>query len=56
MSYPRFKGGRMQMITVYLPKGVLKRIDNLVPDVYPSRAELIRLAVNDLLKGEKKAK
>ena len=41
----------MKIITVNLPISYLKMIDNLVGDkaLYPSRSELIRVAVRDFL-------
>ena len=49
---PRTKApkGSMVIITVHLPKEILREIDELVSkDKYPSRAELIRAAVRDML-------
>ncbi len=42
--------GSMVIISIHLPKEVLKEIDELVvKGRYPSRAELIRAAVQDML-------
>jgi len=49
---PRTKApkGSMVIITVHLPKEILREIDELVSKgKYPSRAELIRAAVRDML-------
>jgi Arc/MetJ-type ribon-helix-helix transcriptional regulator len=42
--------GSMVIITIHLPKEVIREIDELVArGKYPSRAELIRVAVRDML-------
>ena len=49
---PRTKAqkGSMVIITIHLPKEVVREIDELVlKGRYPSRAELIRIAVRDML-------
>ncbi|MCD6529169.1 ribbon-helix-helix protein, CopG family [Candidatus Bathyarchaeota archaeon] len=43
----------MKMITLYLPDLYIKALDRLVDEkFYPNRAEAIRVAVRDLIKGE----
>jgi Arc/MetJ-type ribon-helix-helix transcriptional regulator len=43
----------MKLISVYLPRGYLEKLDMLVArGFYPSRAEAIRLAVRDLILNE----
>ncbi|HDN62440.1 MAG TPA: ribbon-helix-helix protein, CopG family [Candidatus Bathyarchaeota archaeon] len=43
----------MKMITLYLPDLYIKALDRLVDEkYYPNRAEAIRVAVRDLIKGE----
>jgi len=45
----------MKLITVNIPKKLLKLLDELVKDKkYPNRAEAIRFAVHDLLWSEGK--
>lgn len=42
----------MKLITLYLPPSYIKLIDQLVEErFYPSRAEVIRFAIRDLLKA-----
>ncbi|MEM2083110.1 MAG: ribbon-helix-helix domain-containing protein [Nitrososphaerota archaeon] len=43
----------LKAITVHLPEAYLKAIDELVQKkLYPNRAEVIRMAVRDLIKEE----
>lgn len=43
----------MRMITVWIPKGEIKRLDELVTrKLYPNRNETIRFAIHDLLRKE----
>lgn len=43
----------MKLITVHLPEPCIKALDKLVKDkYYPNRAEVIRVAVRDLLESE----
>lgn len=43
----------MKMITVHLPEAYLEAIEELIRDrYYPSRSEVIRAAVRDLIKRE----
>ena len=42
----------MKHILVYFPKGLIEKLDSLVPQFYPNRNEAIRCAVNDLVKKE----
>jgi len=43
----------MKLITVNLPESYLKDLDELVKiDLYPNRAEAIRVAVRDMLVDE----
>ena len=43
----------MRMITVWIPKTEIQRLDNLVNrKMYPNRAEAIRFAIHDLLRRE----
>ena len=41
-------------VLVHFPKGVIEKLDSLVPHVYPNRNEAIRVAVQDLVKREVK--
>ncbi|GAB6101296.1 ribbon-helix-helix domain-containing protein [Thermococcus atlanticus] len=44
---------RMKIISVQLPQGLINAMDQLVKKgVYPSRSEVIREAVRELLKKE----
>ena len=40
----------MKFIGVYVPEGVLEKLDQLVSEYYPNRAEAIRFAIQDLVK------
>jgi len=43
----------MKLITIHIPEPYLKDLDELVKeDLYPNRAEAIRMAVRDLLINE----
>lgn len=43
----------MKLITIHLPEPFIKDLDELVKDdVYPNRAEAIRIAVRDMLINE----
>jgi Ribbon-helix-helix protein, copG family. len=43
----------MKIVTVHLPEAYLEAIDELVRmKVYPNRAEVIRMAVRDLIQRE----
>jgi len=43
----------MKLITIHLPEPYIKDLDKLVKeDIYPNRAEAIRIAVRDLLINE----
>jgi len=43
----------MKIVTVHLPEAYLEAIDELVKmKVYPNRAEVIRMAVRDLIQRE----
>ena len=43
----------MKLITIHLPEPFIKDLDELVKDdVYPNRAEAIRIAVRDMLISE----
>lgn len=45
--------GRMKIISVQLPQGLIKAMDQLVRQgVYPNRSEIIRTAIRELLKKE----
>jgi len=46
------KRAEMKPVLVLFPKGLLEKLDLLIPQVYPSRNEAIRLAVADLVKTE----
>ncbi|WP_461863407.1 ribbon-helix-helix domain-containing protein [Thermococcus sp.] len=44
---------RMKIVSVQLPQGLINAMDQLVrKGVYPSRSEIIREAVRELLKKE----
>jgi Arc/MetJ-type ribon-helix-helix transcriptional regulator len=43
----------MKVVTVHLPEAYLEAIDELVrKKLYPNRAEVIRMAVRDLIRRE----
>jgi metal-responsive CopG/Arc/MetJ family transcriptional regulator len=43
----------MQLVTVLIPRGLLKQLDDLVAKrLYPNRAEAIRSAIHDLVERE----
>ena len=43
----------MKLITLHLPEPYIKDLDELVHgDLYPNRAEAIRIAVRDMLSNE----
>ena len=43
----------MKLITIHLPEPYLKDLDELVKeDLYPNRAEAIRIAIRDMLMNE----
>ncbi|MCJ7771120.1 ribbon-helix-helix domain-containing protein [Candidatus Bathyarchaeota archaeon] len=43
----------MKLVTVKLPEGLIKGLDDLVKQgMYPSRSSAIRAAVRDMLKKE----
>jgi Arc/MetJ-type ribon-helix-helix transcriptional regulator len=45
----------MKVVTVHLPEAYLEAIDELVKKkLYPNRAEVIRMAVRDLIRREAK--
>jgi Arc/MetJ-type ribon-helix-helix transcriptional regulator len=45
----------MKVVTVHLPEAYLEAIDELVRKrLYPNRAEVIRMAVRDLIRREAK--
>ena len=45
----------MKVVTVHLPEAYLEAIDELVKRrLYPNRAEVIRMAVRDLIRREAK--
>ncbi|WP_297548595.1 ribbon-helix-helix domain-containing protein [Thermococcus sp.] len=45
--------GRMKIISVQLPQGLINAMDQLVKKgVYPNRSEIIREAIRELLKKE----
>jgi len=45
----------MKVVTVHLPEAYLDAIDELVrKKMYPNRAEVIRMAVRDLIRREAK--
>jgi Arc/MetJ-type ribon-helix-helix transcriptional regulator len=45
----------MKVVTVHLPEAYLDAIDELVrKKLYPNRAEVIRMAVRDLIRREAK--
>ncbi|MEM4449321.1 MAG: ribbon-helix-helix domain-containing protein [Nitrososphaerota archaeon] len=45
----------MKSVTVYLPESYLEILDELVRrKIYPNRAEIIRVAVRDLIQSEAK--
>ncbi len=45
--------GRMRIISVQLPQGLINAMDQLVKmGVYPNRSEIIREAIRELLKKE----
>ena len=47
---------KMEMITVYVPRGLLDRLDNLVREgYYPNRSEAIREAIRDLVNYHEKS-
>jgi len=52
--YVRVKA-EAKAVLVQFPKGVIEKLDSLVPHVYPNRNEAIRTAVMDLVKHEAKA-
>jgi antitoxin ParD1/3/4 len=44
---------KMKIISVQLPHGLIKAMDKLVEQgIYPSRSEVIRSAIRELLKKE----
>ncbi|WP_457751816.1 ribbon-helix-helix domain-containing protein [Thermococcus sp.] len=44
---------KMKIISVQLPPGLIKAMDQLVKQgVYPNRSEIIRTAIRELLKKE----
>jgi len=44
---------KMKIISVQLPQGLIKAMDQLVKQgVYPNRSEIIRTAIRELLKKE----
>ena len=44
---------RMKVVSVHLPEPYLDALDELVKKkLYPNRAEAIRMAVRDFIKGE----
>ena len=46
-------GDNMKLVTVKLPEGLIKGLDDLVRQgMYPSRSSAIRAAVRDMLKKE----
>lgn len=50
---PRKVGGDMVLISVHLPRRVLVELDELVKaGLYPSRGEVVRTAIRDLLEKE----
>ena len=52
-SYPRYRGGHMRPIQLWLPKAYFEKLDTLVEHgLYPSRSEAIRLFIKDGLKQE----
>lgn len=54
MSYPRRKGTNMILITIWVPNGLLKKLDSLIPQVYPTRAEAIRDGIKKVVLDTKK--
>jgi len=45
----------VKLITLNLPETWVEKLDQLVKEeMYPSRAEAIRMAIRDLLKAERK--
>lgn len=42
----------MKPILIRLPKGLVEKLDSLVPQLYPNRNDAIRFAVLDLVKRE----
>jgi len=45
--------GRMRIVSVQLPQGLINAMDQLVKKgVYPNRSEIIREAIRELLKKE----
>lgn len=51
--YPRKKGSNMRMINIWLPKGIIERLDFLVEQkLYSSRSDAIRTFVTDGIKEE----
>jgi antitoxin ParD1/3/4 len=47
----------MKLITLYLPEGYIKLLDELVDKrFYPNRAEAIRVAIRDLLNDHRSFK
>jgi len=47
---------KMEMITVYVPRGLLNKLDNLVSEgYYPNRSEAIREAIRDLVNYHEKS-
>ncbi len=44
---------KMKIISVQLPQGLIKAMDQLVKQgIYPNRSEIIRTAIRELLKRE----
>jgi Arc/MetJ-type ribon-helix-helix transcriptional regulator len=47
------EGDELKLITLYVPETYLKALDQLVGErFYPNRAEVIRVAIRDLINDE----
>ena len=47
------RGDYVRLITLFVPLGLLKDLDKLVSkNLYPNRAEAIRIAIKDLVENE----